>query len=49
MLSWVNVKVPESDDYIEFMLYPTLPAPDKRGGKHHLASRCLTWKKPRPL
>ena len=36
VLSWVNVKVPEGDDYIEFMLYPTLPAPNKRGGKHHI-------------
>ncbi len=35
-LSWVNVKLPESDDYVEFMLYSQLPAPDKRGKQHHL-------------
>ena len=35
-LSWVNVKLPESDDYVEFMLYSALPAPDKRGKQHHL-------------
>lgn len=36
VLSWVNVKVPEGDDYVEFMLYASLPAPTRRGGKHHL-------------
>jgi lactoylglutathione lyase len=36
MLSWVNVKVPEGEDYVELMLYQTLPEPNKRGGKHHL-------------
>lgn len=35
-LSWVNVKLPESDDYVEFMLYSQLPPPDKRGKQHHL-------------
>jgi catechol 2,3-dioxygenase-like lactoylglutathione lyase family enzyme len=35
-LNWVNVKVPEGDDYVEFMLYSELPAPDKRGKQHHL-------------
>ncbi|SPE52240.1 Glyoxalase/bleomycin resistance protein/dioxygenase [Verrucomicrobia bacterium] len=35
-LSWVNVKVPEGDDYIEFMLYSDLPEPGKRGTQHHL-------------
>jgi catechol 2,3-dioxygenase-like lactoylglutathione lyase family enzyme len=35
-LSWVNVKLPESDDYFEFMLYAELPARDKRGSQHHL-------------
>jgi catechol 2,3-dioxygenase-like lactoylglutathione lyase family enzyme len=34
-LSWVNVKLPDKDDYIEFMLYSELPAPDKRGKQHH--------------
>jgi len=35
-LSWVNVKVPDGEDYVEFMLYSELPAPDKRGRQHHL-------------
>ncbi len=36
VLSWVNMKVPDGDDYIEFMLYKDLPAPDKRGTPHHI-------------
>jgi catechol 2,3-dioxygenase-like lactoylglutathione lyase family enzyme len=35
VLSWVNLKVPDGDDHIEFMLYDKLPPPDARGGKHH--------------
>jgi catechol 2,3-dioxygenase-like lactoylglutathione lyase family enzyme len=35
-LSWINLKVPDGDDYIEFMLYDELPAPDKRGSQHHI-------------
>ena len=35
-LSWVNVKMPDTDDYIEFMLYSELPAANKRGKQHHL-------------
>src|SRR5262249_29790121 len=35
-LSWVNVKLPEGTDYVEFMLYSELPAPNERGSKHHL-------------
>jgi lactoylglutathione lyase len=35
-LNWVNMKVPDGDDYIEFMLYSTLPEPDKRGTQHHI-------------
>jgi len=26
VLSWINMKVPDGDDYIEFMLYSKLPA-----------------------
>ena len=37
LLNWVNLKVPEGDDYIEFMLYAQLPAADKRGGAHHIS------------
>ncbi len=35
-LSWVNLKVPEGDDYIEFMLYSQEPTPNRRGVQHHL-------------
>ncbi|MBZ5618589.1 MAG: VOC family protein [Acidobacteriia bacterium] len=35
-LSWVNLKVPDGDDYIEFMLFKDAPAPEKRGTAHHL-------------
>ncbi len=36
-LSWVNMRVPDGEDYVEFMLYRTLPAADKRGGKNHVS------------
>jgi catechol 2,3-dioxygenase-like lactoylglutathione lyase family enzyme len=35
-LSWVNMKVPEGDTYIEFMLYDKLPEPTARGTAHHI-------------
>lgn len=35
-LSWVNLKVPDGEDYIELMLYKDAPAPDRRGTAHHL-------------
>jgi catechol 2,3-dioxygenase-like lactoylglutathione lyase family enzyme len=35
-LSWVNMRVPNGTDYVEFMLYDELPAPDRRGTAHHL-------------
>jgi lactoylglutathione lyase len=34
-LSWVNMRVPEGDDYLEFMLYNKIPEPDARGTKNH--------------
>ena len=37
LLNWVTLKVPEGDDYIEFMLYAQIPAADKRGTAHHLS------------
>lgn len=40
-LSWVNLKVPEGEDYIEFMLYKNPPPPSQRGTAHHL---CLETK-----
>jgi catechol 2,3-dioxygenase-like lactoylglutathione lyase family enzyme len=36
VLSWVNMKVPDGDDYIELMLFDKLPAPDRRGSAHHI-------------
>jgi catechol 2,3-dioxygenase-like lactoylglutathione lyase family enzyme len=36
ILNWVNMKVPDGDDYVEFMLYTTLPGPTQRGTAHHL-------------
>lgn len=36
-LSWVNLKVPDGDDYVELMLYTELPPPDKRGTAHHMS------------
>lgn len=36
-LSWVNMRVPDGEDYVEFMLYRTLPAADQRGGKNHIS------------
>jgi hypothetical protein len=36
VLSWINLKVPDGDDYIEFMLYKDAPAPTARGSAHHL-------------
>ena len=35
-LSWINMKVPDGDDYVEFMLYRNLPA-GKYGTKNHLS------------
>ena len=35
-LNWVNMKVPDGDDYIEFMLYNEKPGPTKRGSQHHI-------------
>lgn len=35
-LSWVNMRVPDGTDYLELMLYETMPAPGSRGSAHHL-------------
>jgi lactoylglutathione lyase len=35
-LSWVNMRVPDGTDYVEFMLYDNMPAPESRGSAHHL-------------
>jgi catechol 2,3-dioxygenase-like lactoylglutathione lyase family enzyme len=48
-LSWVNVKLPESDDYVEFMLYSELPPADKRGKQHHLCLEVADVEKTKAL
>jgi catechol 2,3-dioxygenase-like lactoylglutathione lyase family enzyme len=35
-LSWVNLRVPDGQDYIELMLYGTLPPASARGSQHHI-------------
>jgi lactoylglutathione lyase len=35
-LNWVNVRVPDGDDYVEFMLYKTPPTRERLGTMHHL-------------
>ncbi len=39
MLSWVNMRPAEAQDYLELMLYNKLPEPGARGTKNHA---CLT-------
>ena len=36
VLSWVNLKVPDGDDYVEFMLSKEEPDATRRGAAHHL-------------
>jgi lactoylglutathione lyase len=36
VLSWVNLKVPDGDDYVEFMLSKDQPDATRRGAAHHL-------------
>ncbi|HLK62484.1 MAG TPA: VOC family protein [Bryobacteraceae bacterium] len=36
-LSWVNLRVPDGKDYVEFMLYDKLPEPGSRGTKNHMS------------
>jgi catechol 2,3-dioxygenase-like lactoylglutathione lyase family enzyme len=35
-LDWVNLAVPDGDDYVELMLYQERPAPEQSGGKNHV-------------
>jgi len=37
VLSWINMRVPDGQDYIEFMLYKAPPDPVRRGSAHHVA------------
>ncbi|HZQ44027.1 MAG TPA: VOC family protein [Acidobacteriaceae bacterium] len=36
-LSWINMKVPDGEDYVELMLYHSLPDESKWGTKNHLS------------
>ncbi len=36
VLNWVNMRVPDGDNHVEFMLYKELPPPDRRGSPHHI-------------
>ena len=35
-LSWVNMRVPDGNDYLEFMLYSKMPDGDQIGIRHHI-------------
>ncbi len=35
-VSWINMRLPDSEDYIEYMLYSQMPAPTQRGSQHHI-------------
>jgi catechol 2,3-dioxygenase-like lactoylglutathione lyase family enzyme len=35
-LSWINMRVPDGKDYVEFMLYRGTPSAQERGGKNHI-------------
>jgi catechol 2,3-dioxygenase-like lactoylglutathione lyase family enzyme len=35
-LSWVNMRVPDGDDYLELMLYAKPPDAEQMGGKNHI-------------
>ena len=35
-LNWVNMRVPDGDNHVEFMLYKEMPPPDRRGSPHHI-------------
>jgi catechol 2,3-dioxygenase-like lactoylglutathione lyase family enzyme len=36
MLSWVNMKVPDGNDYVELMLYNREPSSDRKGTMNHI-------------
>jgi len=35
-LSWINLRVPDGDDYVELMLYRDLPSSERRGSQNHI-------------
>ena len=53
-LSWINMKVPDGGDYVEFMLYGERPAPNARGTQHHIClevpdlAKAQAWLEARP-
>jgi len=53
-LSWINMKVPDGGEYVEFMLYGERPAPNARGTQHHIClevadlARAQAWLEARP-
>ena len=53
-LSWINVKVPDGGEYVEFMLYGERPAPSARGTQHHIClevpdlAKAEAWLEARP-
>jgi catechol 2,3-dioxygenase-like lactoylglutathione lyase family enzyme len=36
-LSWIDMRVPDGNDYVEFMLYRDLRPPNERGGSEHVS------------
>lgn len=36
ILNWVNMKAPDTTDYIEFMMHDPIPEPTQRGSAHHV-------------
>ncbi|HET9177302.1 MAG TPA: VOC family protein [Terriglobia bacterium] len=40
-LSWVDLRVPDGNDYVELMLYKDLPPQNKRGGANHISLMTL--------
>ncbi len=36
-LNWIDMRVPDGKDYVEFMLYKNMPPPDKWGVKNHVS------------
>lgn len=53
-VDWVNMRVPDGDTYIEFVLYGEPPAPTARGSAHHVGlevpdiDKTKAWLEPRP-
>lgn len=35
-LNWVNMRVPDGDNHVEFMLYQEMPPPERRGSPYHV-------------